>query len=254
MRQACATGARLHQPPLKILDQTGQISIQNTQGTIQLESFTSCTPQNKSYNLQRHRHQGLLGAAWHGRLGASSFQGPLSMHLYYVPETSGYHVSSFTDLFPQHCIESTFTPVTHVQKLSEELQQTLAKMHHKKRTLAVLKMLTGHIDAYIAGTPLPQPEQPLEQRVQQRVINVAPQNLSPDLQQVSDATVAPLANIPTVTRILQTAIRAHQCKMKANTPGSLPWIARVNIIEPMPVVPSPQPPKDKSWIWQNLLY
>jgi hypothetical protein len=60
----------------------------------------------------------------------------------------------------------------HVKKLSEELQQKLATMRHRKRTLATLKMLTDHIDAYIAGILPPQPLQPLEQRAQQRVLDV----------------------------------------------------------------------------------
>jgi hypothetical protein len=102
-------------------------------------------------------------------------------HLYYVPEMSGYHVSGSANLFPQHCIEPTFTPVAHVKKLSEELQQTLAAMRCKKLTLATLKMLKEHVNAYIAGNPLPQPPQLLEQKVQQRVIGVAPQSLPPIL-------------------------------------------------------------------------
>jgi hypothetical protein len=61
-------------------------------------------------------------------------------HLYYIPETSGYRVSGSADLFPQHCIEPTFTPVTHVKELSEELQQMLATMHRKKLTLAALEL------------------------------------------------------------------------------------------------------------------
>jgi hypothetical protein len=106
-------------------------------------------------------------------------------HLYYVPEVPGYCVSSSADLFPQHCIEPTFTPVKHVKELSEELQQVLATMHCKERTLAALKTLTGHVNAYIAGIPPPQPPQPLEQRVQQRMMNAAPQFFSPISQRVS---------------------------------------------------------------------
>jgi hypothetical protein len=68
-------------------------------------------------------------------------------HFYYVPEMPGYHVSGSADLFPQHCIELTFTPVTHVKELSEELQHKLATMHCKKRTLATLKMLKEHVSA-----------------------------------------------------------------------------------------------------------
>jgi hypothetical protein len=68
-------------------------------------------------------------------------------HLYYVSEMSGYCVSGSVDLFPQHCIELTFTPVAHVKELSEELQQRLAAMHRKKLTLATLKRLKDHVNA-----------------------------------------------------------------------------------------------------------
>jgi hypothetical protein len=82
---------------------------------------------------------------------------------HYVPETSEYCVSGSVDLFPQHCIEPRITPFSHMKELSEKLQQTLAAMHCKKLTLAILKMLKEHVDAYIAGNPPPQPPQALEQ-------------------------------------------------------------------------------------------
>ncbi len=76
-------------------------------------------------------------------------------HLYYVPETSGYCVSGSADLFPQHCIEPTVTPVTHVKELAAELKQTLATMCCKKRTLVTLKTMKEHVDAYIVGNSPP---------------------------------------------------------------------------------------------------
>jgi hypothetical protein len=62
-----------------------------------------------------------------------------------------------------------------VQELSTELQETLATMGRKKRTFAILKTLAQHLDAYISGTTLPQ----LEQRMEQRVMDFAPHELSP---------------------------------------------------------------------------
>jgi hypothetical protein len=70
-------------------------------------------------------------------------------NLYYLPETKGYHVSGSANLFPQHCIVPAFTPVTHVQELSTEFQETLAAMRYKKRTFALLKVLAQHLDAYV---------------------------------------------------------------------------------------------------------
>jgi hypothetical protein len=159
---------------------------------------------------------------------------------YYVPETSGYHVSGSVDLFPQHCIEPTFTPVTHVKELAEKLQQTLATMHRKKLTLATLKMLKEHVNTYIAGNPPPQPPQPLQQRVQQKVIDIATQSLPPILQRVSTPPVTALANNPTTQRKLLTTKHTHKRNTRANTPGLLPRITRINIIEPTPTVHSPE--------------
>jgi hypothetical protein len=76
-------------------------------------------------------------------------------HSYYVSEMSGYCVVGSADLFPQLCIEPTFTPVAHMKELSEKLQQMLATMRCKKLTLATLKTLKEHVNAYIAGSPLP---------------------------------------------------------------------------------------------------
>jgi hypothetical protein len=127
-----------------------------------------------------------------------------------------------------------------MKELSEELQQTLATMRHKKCTLATLERLTDYINAYIAGNLLPQPPQLLEQRVQQRVIDVTPQSFSPILERVSTPLVTASANNPTTPRKLQTTKCTHKCKMQANTPGLLQRITRVNIIKPTPTVQSPQ--------------
>jgi hypothetical protein len=161
-------------------------------------------------------------------------------HLYYVPEISGYCVSGSTDLFPQHCIEPMFTPFTHVKELANELKQMLATMRCKKLNLATLKTLKEHADAYIAGNPPPQPLQPLEQRVQQRVIDLATQSLSPILQRVSTPSITALANNPTAPRKLQTTKRTHKRNTQVNTPGSLSCITRVNVIRPTPTVQAPE--------------
>jgi hypothetical protein len=126
-------------------------------------------------------------------------------HLYYIPETSGYHVSSSADRLPQHCTEPTFTPITHVKELSEELQQMLATMRHKNCNLATLETLTCHVNAYIASILLPQPSQPLQQRVQQRVINVAPQSISPIPQKLME---------PPATELAKTLPQQENCKLQ----------------------------------------
>ncbi len=127
-------------------------------------------------------------------------------NLYNVPETKGYRISGSADLFPQHCIAPAFTPVTHMQELSTKLQETLATMGCKKHTFAVLKTLAQHLDAYVSGTTPPQMEQRMEQ---QRMMNIAPHELSPGIQRVTDAQGTTMANNPTSTWIFQTKARTH---------------------------------------------
>ena len=76
-------------------------------------------------------------------------------HLYYVPETTGYRVSGSADLFPQHCIAPPFSNKTHVNKLSEEIQDALTKLTRQKRTLTTLRTLALHLIAFVSRTPLP---------------------------------------------------------------------------------------------------
>jgi hypothetical protein len=68
-------------------------------------------------------------------------------NLYYVPESKGYCVFGSANLFPQHCIASAFTPVTHAHELSTELQEILARMGRTKHTSAILKTLVQHLYA-----------------------------------------------------------------------------------------------------------
>jgi hypothetical protein len=110
------------------------------------------------------------------------------------------------ELFPQHCIAPAFTPVTHVQELSTELQETLATMGRNKRTFAVLKTLAQHLDAHVSGTTPPQIEQRMKQ---QRGMDIAPHELSPGIQRVTNAQGTTMANNPTFTRVLQTKARTH---------------------------------------------
>ena len=161
-------------------------------------------------------------------------------NLYYVPETCGYCVSGSANLFPQRCIAPAFTPVTHVQELADELQATLATMQYKRCTSAVLNTLAQQLNAYVSGTTPSLPKQRVEQKVKdQQMIHNGPTLIPPGIQRVSDAQPAPVANNPTSTRVLHKAARTHQRTTQSNTPGALPRIRRVNIIEPTPLVQSP---------------
>ncbi len=162
-------------------------------------------------------------------------------NLYYVPESKGYRVSSSTNLFPQHCIAPAFTPLSHIQELFTELQEILAKLGCTRRTYAVLKTLGQHLDAYVSGTAPPQ----LEQRNEQRVVDIAPTTFPAGIQRVSNACGTPLTNNPTSMRILQTKPRTHLRKTQANTPGALPKIMQATLIEPLPATTSPPMPSTK---------
>ena len=70
-------------------------------------------------------------------------------HIYYVPETKGYRVSGSAELFPQHCREPTYSPDSHVNEVSAELQETMATVGQKSRTVNVLKLLAQHLEAYL---------------------------------------------------------------------------------------------------------
>ncbi len=62
-------------------------------------------------------------------------------HLYYVPEMRGYRVSGSANLFPQHCMAPTYTPESHAQELSNELQHNLVALSHKQHNMRVIKSL-----------------------------------------------------------------------------------------------------------------
>ncbi len=157
-------------------------------------------------------------------------------NLYYFPKTKGYQVSGSADLFPQHCIAPTYTPVTHVVELSTELQDTLTTLPRTACTSAVVTTLARHIDAYVLGTVPP------SSREEQRVDMVSPPPaIHQGIQRVTDTCHTPLANNPTSTRVLQTAPQTHLREMRANIPGALPKITRATIIAPLPLTPSPIP-------------
>jgi hypothetical protein len=144
-----------------------------------------------------------------------------------VPETRGYRISAAADLFPQHCITPTFTPDSHVTELSTELQDNLKTIGRKARTLQVMRDLAIHLEAYITGTPPPQREQRVKQRVMNDVQHITP----PLLQRVSDTPRMMTANNPTSKLVMQTKMRTHKRTMRRNIPGALPIIIRPNIIE-----------------------
>jgi hypothetical protein len=60
-------------------------------------------------------------------------------HLYYVPKSRGYRVSGSADLFPQQCLANSYSPISHVRELSEELKTNLATLNWSAGTKQVMK-------------------------------------------------------------------------------------------------------------------
>ena len=149
-------------------------------------------------------------------------------HIYYVPETKGYRGSGSAELFPQHCREPAYSPDSHVQELSTELQENMAKVGRKARTVNVLKMLARHLEAYLMGAPPPAPEQRVHAQLEQRVSEASIPAMTPlpEIQRVSAAPHTMVANNPTSKRIMQNKTRTHQRATRRNTPGALPQIVR----------------------------
>jgi hypothetical protein len=149
-------------------------------------------------------------------------------HIYYVPEKKGYRVSGSAELFPQHCREPTFSPDSHVKELSAELQENMAMVGRKARTVNVLKLLARHLKAYLMGTPPPAPEQRENERLEQRVTaaSIPAMTPLPEIQRVSNAPHTMVANNPISKRIMQNKTRTHQRAARRNTPGALPHIIR----------------------------
>eukprot|EP00804_Cyclotella_cryptica_P004885 CCRYP_004953-RA/>CCRYP_004953-RA protein AED:0.21 eAED:0.22 QI:0/0/0/1/0.5/0.33/3/0/1060 len=120
---------------------------------------------------------------------------------FYVPSTKAYRVSGSYDLFPQHCILPTFTPVQVHRELFESLQ-TLDKP-------------TKALDI-------------LNTRPEQRVATEGdttehPANALPIQRVVEHPTVTTSTN-PTDPKQLRATPRTHQRATRHNVPNSLPTI------------------------------
>ncbi len=141
------------------------------------------------------------------------------------------------ELFPQHCREPTYSPDSHVKELSAEIQENMAKVGRKARTVNVLKLLARHLEAYLTGAPPPAPEQRVNERLEQRVTEASIPAMTPlkEIQRVSDVPHTMVTNNPTSKRIIQHKTRNHQRATRQNKPGALLHIIRP--LEPSKEVP-----------------
>jgi hypothetical protein len=100
---------------------------------------------------------------------------------------------------------------THINELSNELQDTLKNVTRHNRTLQVLCTLAQHLNAFISGTSLPPPGlfPQMEPPEEQRVIPATTPN-QPPIQMVMTAPPSLLASNPMAPRVLPTKQRMHQ--------------------------------------------
>jgi hypothetical protein len=191
--------------------------------------------------------QEIIGPAWTQCMASWAIKRSLSMQPVLrtrnlksrVIASPAWQTCSHSTALPQH------THVTNVQDLLTKLQDTLATMGHKKCTCTILKTLAQHLDAYVSGIPPPQPDQRVDERVKQRVVDVVQSNYSPGICRVSNAPTIRLANNLASKWVLQTTSRTHLQKTRANTPGALPKITRAPVIPTTPSVVTPR--------WSNRL-
>ena len=66
-------------------------------------------------------------------------------HLYYFPKSSGYRVSGSADLFPKHFLALSYSPISHVLELSEELKTNLLTLNWSEGTKQFMKDLELHL-------------------------------------------------------------------------------------------------------------
>jgi hypothetical protein len=64
----------------------------------------------------------------------------LGEHVYFVPETCGYHISGSAELFPQHCQVPFLMWNEHLQEVIDELVTMLNKLTSEKRTRILAKI------------------------------------------------------------------------------------------------------------------
>ena len=63
---------------------------------------------------------------------------------FYVPAMRSIRTSGSFDLFPQHCIMSTFTPEQHAHEVNDELKEAIEKLSKKARR-KLLKSITKNV-------------------------------------------------------------------------------------------------------------
>ena len=141
--------------------------------------------------------------SWASRGTDAWYLGPAADHyrcnIYYVPETRAYRISGSAELFPQHCQVPNLSKHAHLKALTEELEASSgsAAKTHKGRVL--IKALGKAIKAIL------NPPNELEQRVDNSISAVEPQQANEDIApitRISDAPAIMKARDPTAKRNL----------------------------------------------------
>ena len=127
--------------------------------------------------------------SWASRGTDAWYLGPAADHyrcnIYYVPETRAYRISGSAELFPQHCQVPNLSKHAHLKALTEELKASSgsAAKTHKGRVL--IKALGKAIKAIL------NPPNELEQRVENSISEVKPQQENEDIAPITRISDAP---------------------------------------------------------------
>ena len=153
--------------------------------------------------------------------------------LFYVPETRAYCISGSAEIFNQHCQIPNMSPHQHLRALADELWDTAAVAASTSKGRCLLKLLQSNLQTILnppPSTATPRTEQRVtkeQQRVreeEQRVIDNTPILTFP---RITNAPPIMQARNPAAKRALKNTPRIHWQKMRGNTPGGVPMIARI---------------------------
>ena len=68
---------------------------------------------------------------------------------FYIPKTNVYRTSGSFDLFPQHCILPQFTPTQHVERVGEELVESIQALPRTKKKKWLRKIAKAIRDTFL---------------------------------------------------------------------------------------------------------
>jgi hypothetical protein len=143
-------------------------------------------------------------------------------------------------IIPQYCQLPNLTTDQHFCALTDKLAYETAMANMTPTGRHLIKLLQSRIKQIVEPTP-----EPMEQEAQEQE-----QRLRLQQQMVIDKT--PILTVPRITnappmRVLKNMLHLHQRQTRSNTPGTVPAIQQVNVIEPHTRTPSVVGQKRVEW-------